>query len=76
MADELNIWPGWIIINCGCCSGIQWGGEYPRECTHCDGTGSTWKHKKSGVLACYPGGPFLGREKPCSEAGNDRSKTQ
>jgi len=53
--------PGWWKIDCGCCNGIKWGGETPRECSACDGTGVIYKHKKSYVLAKWPGGPFLGR---------------
>ena len=51
--------PGWEIIDCGCCGGIQWGGEYPRECLDCNGSGSYFRHIKSGVSALYPGGPFV-----------------
>lgn len=54
--------PGWEEIDCGCCAGIKWGGEYPKECDICGGNGIIFKHKKSGVLAEYPGGKFLGRE--------------
>ena len=53
--------PGWEEIDCGCCSGLEWGGEYPRECLRCNG-GVIFRHKKSGALALYPGGPFVGRE--------------
>lgn len=24
---------------CGCCAGIEWGGEYPVECSACAGSG-------------------------------------
>jgi len=51
-------YPGWLIIDCGCCAGIEWGGEEPRECKRCDGTGAIYKHVRSGVVALYPGGPF------------------
>ena len=54
-------YPGWFLIDCGCCSGIEWGGEYPRECRDCGGTGAFAWHKKSGCLAEYPGGKFLGK---------------
>ena len=53
---------GWIEVDCGCCGGIQWGGESPRECNDCKGTSRYFRHKKSRVLALYPGGPFIGRE--------------
>ena len=55
-------YPSWLIIDCGCCHGIEWGGDYPRECKRCRGTEWIWKHKKSGALAQYPGGPFIGKE--------------
>lgn len=61
MEDD-NCYPGWEYINCGCCGGIQWGGDTPRDCLVCDGASFYYKHTKSGVLAQYPGGPFLGRE--------------
>lgn len=51
----------WEIIDCGCCSGIEWGGEYPRECSCCKGNGFIYHHLKSGALALYPGGPFIGK---------------
>lgn len=67
--QKINYWrselskqyPGWEEIDCGCCAGIQWGGEYPRECLSCDGSGVLFHHIKSGVLALWPGGPFKGR---------------
>lgn len=52
---------GWLIRDCGCCDGLQWGGEEPRECATCDGSGRICIHIKSGVIAEYPGGPMLGR---------------
>lgn len=54
--------PGWLIIDCGCCNGIRWGGCSPIECNRCLGEGIYYKHIKSGVLAQYPGGPLMGRE--------------
>ncbi len=57
-----DVKPGWEYVNCGCCGGLQWGSDYPRDCTECDGAGFYFRHIKSGVLAQYPGGPFLGRE--------------
>lgn len=54
--------PNWEVLDCGCCSGLQWGGEEPRECDNCMGTGVEYRHIKSRVLALYPGGPFLGKE--------------
>jgi len=52
-------YPGWEEIDCGCCNGIEWGGEYPRECRKCKGGAVYYRHKKSGVYALYPGGPFI-----------------
>jgi hypothetical protein len=51
-------YPGWEEIDCGCCVGIEWGGDYPTECERCNGSGTLFHHKKSGVLAEYPGGHF------------------
>jgi len=50
--------PKWDVIDCGCCGGIQWGGEEPRECDRCNETGVIYQHRASGVTALYPGGPF------------------
>ncbi len=52
---------GWEAIECSCCNGFLWGRDYPCECTKCEGSGRLWKHKKSGAIALYPGGPFRGR---------------
>jgi hypothetical protein len=52
---------GWYSFDCGCCGGIEWGGEDPRECDCCSGSGSLWVHIPSGVFAKYPGGKFSGR---------------
>ena len=35
--------------------------EGPGECSSCDGRGNIFIHKKSGVMAAWPGGPFLGK---------------
>jgi len=51
-------YPGWEEIDCGCCAGIEWGGEDARECRSCGGSGSLFHHIKSNVLALWPGGPF------------------
>jgi hypothetical protein len=51
----------WLQIECGCCAGLQWGGEYPRECLDCDGTGLLWVSPKD-RLKQWPQGPFLGSE--------------
>lgn len=50
--------PAWDVIDCGCCNGIQWGVEGPRECDNCNASGVIYKHRKSGVTAQWPGGPF------------------
>jgi hypothetical protein len=52
---------GWEIIDCGCCAGIEWGGEYPVECRACQGQGFLCHHIKSGAIALWPGGPFAGK---------------
>ena len=57
-------YPNWLKLDCGCCSGIEWGGESPVECRTCGGLGVIYKHIKSGVLAHYPGGSFCGKEPP------------
>ncbi len=57
---DSSIWPCWEELDCGCCAGLEWGGNYPRECKRCNG-GIIFRHKKSGALALYPGGPFVGR---------------
>lgn len=54
-------YPGWQEVDCGCCAGIEWGGDVPRECRDCGGSGRQFLHVKSRVLAEYPGGPFTGR---------------
>ncbi len=53
--------PGWQEVDCGCANGLEWGGEHPRECRTCGGSGYVFHHIKSGALASYPGGPFVGR---------------
>ncbi len=54
-------WKGWEEIDCKCCNGTEWGGDYPRVCKRCEGLGTLYRHKKTGVLAVYPGGPFRGK---------------
>jgi hypothetical protein len=56
--DEL--YSGWLWVNCGCCGGLQWGGESPRECGACNGGGWFAVHLQSGRGARWPGGPFNG----------------
>lgn len=57
-------WPGWVEEDCGCCDGTAWGGDHPHECRSCKGGGTVWRHRASGALAEYPGGPFLGSAEP------------
>ncbi len=66
----------WEHISCGCCNGLQWGGFYPRECHYCDGAGMLWRHRKSGALAMYPGGPFLGRDPSKRKRALPRAATE
>jgi len=51
-------WPKWDESDCGCCSGIEWGGESPRECKTCGGKGFIFVHRKTGIRVQWPGGPF------------------
>lgn len=51
-------YPKWDEIDCGCSGGLEWGGEEPRECKRCGGNGIVYKHRKTGLFAKYPGGPF------------------
>ena len=69
--DRPSKFLGWDKIDCGCCNGIEWGGDYPKECPRCGGVGMLFRHNKSGVIAWYPGGPFCGREeKAAREEGS------
>jgi len=57
--DKKSFKVGWIEVDCGCCVGIEWSAGYiAKECRRCAGLGMVFKHKKSGVFAQYPGGPF------------------
>ncbi|MFW6173108.1 MAG: hypothetical protein ACOC5T_05130 [Elusimicrobiota bacterium] len=71
--EESTEYPGWEIIDCGCCNGIEWGEEYPKECRSCGGSGVLYRHKKSGTLALYPGGPFAGKSEKQPIAQNYKS---
>ncbi len=53
-------YPDWEIVDHGCCAGLEWGGDYPRECD-CN-MGTLYHHKPSGIYALYPGGPLRGRD--------------
>jgi hypothetical protein len=57
----IKIGKGWYKLDCGCCNGLRWGGEEPIECSECGGGGFFYLHRKSGVIAQYPGGPLMGR---------------
>ena len=59
---EVAGYPSWQEIDCGCCAGIKWGGDFPEECSDCGGSGTLFHHLKSGVLADYPGGSLRGRK--------------
>lgn len=61
-SEPAEHYPGWTRIDCGCCNGLEWGGEEPRECGRCGGNGILVRHAATGRLALYPGGPFAGRE--------------
>lgn len=62
-ADEPHPdYPGWAVVDCGCCAGIQWGGDSPEECDMCGGSGQIVRHDKTRTLARWPGGPLLGKE--------------
>ena len=50
----------WRYVNCDCCAGIMWGGEYPTECPTCNGTGIEGWILPSGHMFRYPGGPAMG----------------
>lgn len=56
-----EIYPGWVRIKCHNCRGYGVVDTYtdgPDDCSTCDG-GFLFKHTKSGVIALYPGGPFV-----------------
>jgi hypothetical protein len=53
-------YPGWLVVDCGCCAGIEWGGDNPQECDSCWGTGLRYIHEATRTVAVYPGGPLLG----------------
>lgn len=60
-------YPEWEYMDCGCCGGIEWGGESPRECRSCGGIGFLARHKPTNRIADYPGGPFRGMLPPREE---------
>ena len=61
-------YPGWMQVGCGCCAGIEWGGNIPRTCRICEGSGFLSKHTATHRLALYPGGPFRGIDRPPTPA--------
>jgi hypothetical protein len=53
----------WKRVSCSCCGGLEWGGEEPRECSTCFGSGMFYVNRHgTGVL--WPGGPFNGVREP------------
>lgn len=52
--------PAWTWIDCGCSNGLEWGGDYPRECRDCQGNARLCCHEPTGTIALYPGGPLSG----------------
>lgn len=53
-------YPQWVAVDCGCCHGLEWGGEEPRECRDCGASGRFFVHLPTGTGAVWPGGPFNG----------------
>ena len=58
---------GWKTEACSSCRGHGVVSVYsyndfegPGECSDCDGRGWNATHIKSGVIAAWPGGPFIG----------------
>ena len=60
-SEPVEGYPAWLRIDCGCCAGLQWGGEQPRECRDCNGNGALFQHQPTGTIALYPGGPLRGK---------------
>lgn len=58
--ESVEGYPNWESFDCGCCAGIEWGGDYPNECRRCAG-GRVCRHVPTGTLALWPGGPLAGR---------------
>lgn len=56
-------YPNWMQVLCGCCAGLEWGGEEPRLCKNCQGSGTVFVHR-NGTVAQWPGGPFNGDYRP------------
>ena len=46
-------------MECGCCNGLRWCGEYPVECSDCGGSGFIFITEHDRIID-YPGGPFRG----------------
>lgn len=57
---------GWVQEGCfacrasGCAMGLE-GDVY--ACTQCKGAGAVARHLRSGLVALYPGGPILWRQR-------------
>lgn len=60
----------WERVPCGCCNGCGMESDYglggdfygPKECGGCNGSGVYFRHRRTGTLAAWPGGPLMGRE--------------
>lgn len=54
-------YPDWEHVCCFCHAGTT-ADAYgmPKEHDLCQGQGVFWRHKATGTLAMYPGGPLLG----------------
>jgi len=52
--------PDWWLIDCDCCGGLQWGGDFARLCGVCGGSSSVYLHAPTLRVAAYPGGPIRG----------------
>lgn len=75
-AKQSEFYPGWEELDCGCCNGLRWGGEQPKDCPDCGGTGRLFRHIKSRVLADYPGGPLRGRDVAAANCTWRRSRVE
>ena len=57
--EEIEGYPDWKMVDCGCSGGLEWGRDTPIECKTCGGSGTICKHKVTGVTKDYPGGKFV-----------------
>lgn len=56
----------WDMVRCSSCNGhgvTMRGDGGPVECNECGGGGVLYRHRGSGTLAEYPGGPFRGHDR-------------